>query len=65
MTYFFLELAIFYLLFGVYFSLYQRNNVLKYKVQRRPVVKDTNRYKFSLVSDDTDLEKSWVFFMQS
>ena len=29
-----------YLLFGVYFSLHQRNNVCKYERQRKPIVKE-------------------------
>ena len=36
----------------------KRNNVYKYKLQRKPIMKrDTNRYTFSLVSD-VDVEKS-------
>ena len=35
-----------YLLFGVYFSLHQRNNVCKYERQRKPIVRDTNRFVF-------------------
>ena len=29
-----------YLLFGVYFSLHQRNTVYKYKLRRKPIVKE-------------------------
>ena len=43
MTYYFLELLIFFrliFLFGVYFSLHQRNTVYKYKIQRIPNIKE-------------------------
>ena len=66
MIYFFLELLIFFwlTLVNIYTS---KNAVYKYKLQRKPrkqiVMKqiDTNRYTFSLVSDN-DVEKSCFFF---
>ena len=46
-----------YLLFGVYFSLHQRNTVYKYKLQRKHE-RDTNRSTFSRASD-INFEKSY------
>ena len=44
MTYSFLDLLLInstkYLLFGVYFSLYQRNTVYEYKLQRKRILKE-------------------------
>ena len=48
-----------YLLFGVYFSVYQRNTIYKYRLQRKPTI-DTSRYTFSLASDIA-VEKSYFF----
>ena len=49
-----------YLFFSVYFSLHQRNMVYKYKLQRKPIVKEM-QFTFSLFSD-IDFEKSYFFF---
>ena len=52
-----------YLLFGVYFSLHQKNTVCKYQLQRKSILNEEQRdIHFHFVSD-TDFQKFWVFLV--